>query len=53
LEDKQGLSSSEFYNNSSFVDIEVSEKEPEQKHQQEKRTELGKPTQHLINREEI
>lgn len=43
LEDKQSLSSSEFYNNSSFFDKEVPEKEPEQKHQQEKRTEREKP----------
>jgi len=42
LEDKHCLSSSEFYNNSSFFDKEVPEKAPEQKHQQEKRTELGK-----------
>ncbi|KDO02110.1 hypothetical protein [Rickettsia tamurae] len=43
LEDKQSLSSSEFYNNSSFFDKEVPEKEAEQKHQQEKRTEREKP----------
>nr|AKS10311.1 DnaA-like replication initiator protein [Rickettsia endosymbiont of Ixodes pacificus] len=36
FEDKLGLSSSEFYNNSSFFDKEVLEKEPQQKNQKEK-----------------